>query len=774
MFLSSRRALRKKTSRISSRSCNQSRRKFESLEDRRLLTTFNVNTTIDRVIDTSLTTLATPFGNGGKLTLREAVYLADLNSSLPSTINLKANSTYKLTVAGAGENNDFTGDLDIFWNLTIKKTDSGADPIINGNGLDRVFDMTNDAIVVTLDHLFITGGIARDSGRGGGGIGGTIDDTLILNNTTIKGNIATSPGDGLGGGIELDDGSSISITNSHVDGNSAAAGTQGSGGGIYLNGATGTGAVTINNSTVNGNSAYLNGGGIFDGSTGNFTVIKSQINNNRAGNEGGGASIAASTYTITNSTFNGNTVNGLGLGGGLYVSGFMPSINILKSNFSNNTASVDGGAVWCNDASFVISGSTFQNNSSSGIEGGGAIWGTAAVQVTDSVFSHNVAQGPGGAIEQDLPGDITILRSTFSQNVSFSDSTDQGGGAIAANGPGNTISVTDSKFTYNSAIASGGAIYAGEDQVHVLRSTFDHNTSVTDAGGALDDGDIEVTDSVFTYNTSKADGGALDSEAFNIIVVRSVFNGNTATNGMGGSFTDGQPPSSSQDTLSVTGSTISGNTAGGDGGGFEFGGANITMSGSTFSGNRSGSEGGGAQFGSTGSAQITNCTFSGNGAAVDGGGFDYQGDADLTIINATIAFNTSFNGGGIAQTDGTGTIHIGNTIVAKNIATNGTDIYDTQNAFDDLGHNLFFSLLGQGTAGIQLGAPFLNGSNDLIGVAPLLGALANNGGPTKTHALLAGSPAINAGDDTLAPSTDERGVKRPQGPHVDIGAYEKK
>jgi hypothetical protein len=50
--------------------------------------------------------------------------------------------------------------------------------------------------------------------------------------------------------------------------------------------------------------------------------------------------------------------------------------------------------------------------------------------------------------------------------------------------------------------------------------------------------------------------------------------------------------------------------------------------------------------------------------------------------------------------------------------------------------------------------------------------LAGNGGPTQTHALLAGSPAIDAADDGSAPATDQRGVARPQGQHADIGAYE--
>ena len=141
----------------------------------------------------------------------------------------------------------------------------------------------------------------------------------------------------------------------------------------------------------------------------------------------------------------------------------------------------------------------------------------------------------------------------------------------------------------------------------------------------------------------------------------------------------------------------------------------------------------------------------------------------MTIYFATIVFNSSFNGGGIAQTGGAGTIHIGNTIVAKNSATNDPDAYNASSQpFDDLGHNLVFA---------DPDSVFSDpNSDDIFGLDPLLGALANNGGPTKTHALLKNSPALNAADGTLLSPTvtvDQRGFPRPRGPAPDIGAFEK-
>ena len=749
--------LRKNRNHVISGRRKNVRRKFEPLEDRRLLATLTVTTTIDRPLDTSITTLAHCAGVDGKLTLREAIYLANINPG-PDTVVLKPKSTYSITAAGAGEDADVTGDFDILDNLTIK---GGSKTIINGNGLDRVFDIPVDNISVTLDHVVVTGGIARD-GDGGGGVQGKDGETLKITSSSITGNIATTGSSDVGGGIFLDSGN-LSITNSHIDGNSAAGGIDGRGGAIFID--AGAGLVTILNSTVSGNSAYEDSGAISSGLTGAFTITNSQINNNHSGDGGSGAVFSnAGLTTITSSTFSGNTTSGEG--GGLSADG---DLSVIKSTFCNNTAVGDGGAVWSNQHSVNVSNSTFKDNSSTG-GAGGALGNIGAVTVTGSTFNHNTASGVGGAIDEELEVDITITGSTFTNN-----SAGDTGGAINGDGDADfAIRVTNSKFTYNTATNQGGAIAADGEHVVITGSTFDHNTSVNGDGGAIDDGIVTATNSCFTNNTSKADGGAIDSEDNNISLTACTFSGNTATNGEGGAFNDGGPDSA----VSVINCTINGNTAGGNGGGFAAEGVTLTMTGSTVSGNRSGSDGGGAYIITSGTdtvaypggpvapgSLIANCTFANNGSTTDGGGIDFEGDGDLTIINVTIAFNSSFNGGGIAQTNGSGTIHIGNTIVAKNNATNDPDAYDpASGTFDDLGHNLVFS---------DPDTVFTNGS-DLIGIDPLLKALANNGGPTKTLALSKHSPAENAGDDSLAPLTDQRGVNRPRDGQSDIGAYEAK
>ena len=129
----------------------------------------------------------------------------------------------------------------------------------------------------------------------------------------------------------------------------------------------------------------------------------------------------------------------------------------------------------------------------------------------------------------------------------------------------------------------------------------------------------------------------------------------------------------------------------------------------------------------------------------------------MDVVNSTIAGNSAgSNGGGIFNGGVSSALTLVNTIVADNVSGG-----DCASPPTSLGHNLDTD----GTCGLGAGG-------DLSNVAPLLGTLANNGGPTETHALQPGSPAIDAGDDSAAPATDQRGVSRPQGPTSDIRAFE--
>ncbi|MGH2684507.1 MAG: choice-of-anchor Q domain-containing protein, partial [Actinomycetota bacterium] len=180
----------------------------------------------------------------------------------------------------------------------------------------------------------------------------------------------------------------------------------------------------------------------------------------------------------------------------------------------------------------------------------------------------------------------------------------------------------------------------------------------------------------------------------------------------------------------------------------------------TIAGNQATFNGGGSAT----NGSLTNVTVSGNSATDTGGG--YMADGDVTINSSTITANTadsdnngSGDGGGLANDGGADTATLSNSIVAGNVDRGGEapdcdDVGSTISA----GHNLI---------GNTTGCAFTPGTADLQNVDPMLGPLADNGGLTMTHALLPGSPAIDAGGSDAAP-TDQRGLPR----NPDIGAYE--
>jgi hypothetical protein len=176
-----------------------------------------------------------------------------------------------------------------------------------------------------------------------------------------------------------------------------------------------------------------------------------------------------------------------------------------------------------------------------------------------------------------------------------------------------------------------------------------------------------------------------------------------------------------------------------------------------------------------GYAVLVNTTVSGNRAAGAAGGIWNSGG--LRLLNCTVASNFVFgniynrptSGGGVWNwfDSDIGVFQCRNTIIAGNHSTltNCTFCADDISGYmGSFGHNLIQNANGWLNAGSE--------PSDLVGVDPKLGPLQDNGGPTWTHALLTGSPAIDAGDSAGAPSEDQRGVPRPQGPRVDIGAFE--
>ncbi len=207
-----------------------------------------------------------------------------------------------------------------------------------------------------------------------------------------------------------------------------------------------------------------------------------------------------------------------------------------------------------------------------------------------------------------------------------------------------------------------------------------------------------------------------------------------------------------------------------DGGLFIQASVTATIRNSTISNNSD--ENSGSGISNSGNLLISNSTISGNSANGDGGGIHSNGTVELssvTITNNSAGGSGTFgNGGGIASVGGTVTFR--NTIIAGNSDLSGGNNPDCSGTLTSARYNLI-----ENTAGCAIGG---NTTGNLTGVSANLGVLSQNGGGTQTHALLLGSPAINAGNpagcldengDLLG--TDQRNFVR--NGICDIGAFER-
>ncbi len=558
----------------------------------------------------------------------------------------------------------------------------------------------------------------NDSGSWGGGIH-NLGGSLILQDSQVRSNTS-----GRGGGIynanTAADDATVSLTGtSTIDGNWSAF----FGGGIFNRRAFTDTLATVtleDDSQVSSNVSDGDGGGVYNwgfstddpsyGAALNM-MDRSQVTGNTGLNGGGVYLYQNSTITADGGEITYNTAQGKG--GGVYVrDGF---INAANSNVTNNNAASNAGGLYLERGDVTLADTPVNGNQASGFAGGIYI-DAGSMQVNGGSISQNQSNNAGGGVIVSN-GSLTLSGTSVSNNVSL---TGHGGGIWNDAG---TVTLTDAVISQNQAQSNGGGIQNSSGELVVNGGEITENTAVNFFGGALYNvsGQASFTGTLISGNQAVA-GGAIrnqDSSA-TLSILQSELLDNTATTGNGGAllFINGQ--------AQIEQTTLAYNSASGTGG---------------------------AMRANNGSLSLLNSTVSGNEASGGGGAF-YITNATVTLSSSTLA-NNGF--GALSQIGtGTGSIITGNSIIASidgipncaaglNLVSNG------------------YNLASDSTCN-------LTATGDETSTDPMIFPLADNGGPTLTHALQAGSPAIDAAP--TGPASDQRGISRPQGAGYDIGAFE--
>jgi CSLREA domain-containing protein len=490
--------------------------------------------------------------------------------------------------------------------------------------------------------------------------------------------------------------------------------------GSFLPGLLSTGgALTIDgagqNVDISGNNTYR----VFHIASGATVTLKNlELKNGYAGGDSHGAAIY-NDGTLTIQNCNLNTNRAYNKGGGIYNT---HSLTITDTNFGSNTTDVgSGGGIFnTTNATVDLIGGDFYSNFAG--FGGGAIYSEGDLKVKGTGFYFNQATGnDGGAIYNT--GEADIDGSTFSLNEA-----DLYGGAFS-NEDGGIFDIKNSIFWLNLAL-EGGAVYV-ESTIYpppsyIQQSKLSNNSANNGAGVYVVDGVVHVHNSVFSYNEATQDGGGVYNQFGSVFIDFSTFDSNEA---------------------------------GGDGGGI-YNGGDTGIKTSLFTSNSATDEGG-AIYSSevTETQDIQNNTFYNNHAA-KGGGIYLRYYA--FIINCTFSANyaSTADGGGALNADSFTTLR--NSIVANSPS----------------GGNCSSSYFANGGNNIDSGTTchFDSNKGSLSDTNPLLLALKDNGGVTKTMALPSNSPAVDHviyNAPNQCPEVDQRDYPRPFGTYCDIGAFER-
>ena len=742
------------------------------------------------------------------------IVLATTELAITGPMTITGPGARVLAISGNGAHRVFnlSAGINTISGLTIQggwqSGSSGSGDSAAGGGVYNQTTLTlNDC---TLNNNSASGANnLSNGGAGGAAQGGAIynNGSLTLNRCTFNRDSVTGNANAVGGGAG--------------GFNSGPVGFGGAGGvaqgGAVFNNASAT--LILSNCTFGGFGAYGNAAGGGQGGTGHFG------GNGGAGS--GGAIFNLGTMTVTACTISGNQVNG-GAGGSGSVSinnGAMGASKgalatgggtstvrtaLIAGNTGNSSATSDVDGAFTS-AGYNLVGS---RDNSTGFTGTADQGGTNAAPInaqlgplqnnggpTDTMAllagSPALDQGKAFGLTIDQRGQPRPLDNFSIANASGGDGSDIGAFEIDTPQGGATLIVT-TNAEHDDGVCSFTDCTLRE--AIVAANALAGDNTITFANGVT--GIIQLTSALANLSTNIT----VQGPGANLLTVRNSNNGSyrifTISNG-----------TSVGPVVSISGLTIAnGNAFGPGGGGILNDRGTLTLSSSALTGNAALTVGGGALLNDTGTLTMQACTLSGNSAGFGGGLYNRSVAAGTvataTVNNCTVSGNSAIDsyGGGILNTatsTGSATMNVRCSTVSGNNAANptlGGGIHNRRTtggtATTTLGSTLFktgttgsnivndtgtITSLGYNLSSDAATGPYLIQATDRTSINPLIGALANNGGPTQTHALQTGSPAFDTGKN-FGLATDQRGLPRTAdasqvanasgGDGTDIGAFE--
>lgn len=742
--------------------------------------------------------------NEGDLSLREAIKLSQMGGGKQAISFAETLAGGTIVLDAARKSLVIDGPMTIEGlgasQLTIRATDP-TPGTKNGDGF-RIFQIDDDdpdAIAnVRISGLTLTGG---DVTTAGGAIFSA--ESLELEDVRVIGNHSAQQGGGVASTGPL------SIILSTIDNNSAG----NDGGGVHT-----LGGVTLDHTTVSGNTSAGDGGGVAaDGEVTSVIVTSSTISGNTAVGRGGGLQVNdlnPAQVRITHSTVTKNQVTGSG--GGVYL--FNGVLVLEHSIIAKNVATVAAPDI--DNLNLFAVPAVLAKYSFVGNDAGSSITELEPNQIGDATLPIDPMLGNladnGGPTLTHLPllgspvinaGKVDVLLPPDSDQRGFGFDRIVSGvidiGAIESNGFALTFTVdtlvdendgdyTEGDLSLREAIALSNA-QPGADLINFAAALSGGTINLNAALGQMvisDPMTIDAGDLIgpLTVNAATADPTPSLKNGDGIRAIR-VDNSNAAlqinvviegiafvggdVNGDGGALY-------SAENLTLKFVSLMESSATGNGGGLYHRDGSLAIENSTLANNRAGGDGGGLWNNTNLDAPVTgsivSTTIAGNFAGDEGGGI-FNFDGLLTIQHATIAGNLALKGGGVVSFGDPSTkTSVSYSIIAGNT---GLDVERSRNtaynSFDSQGYNV----IGVGNALAKF-----NNHDQIEVLDPKLGPLTNNGGKTLTRAPREGSPAIDAGDPSLAPAEapefDQRGETFPRfqdgdangSATIDIGALE--